>query len=59
MQLSMEMHEDGTWWVSYGTRWTGPFPNKLEASSVICEIIADRAKEIHGNNVYFLQGQFK
>lgn len=59
MQIKMEMHQDGSWWVTYGSKWCGPFANKLEASSVICEIVTDRGREIHGNNVYFLQGKFK
>jgi hypothetical protein len=58
MQLSMEMHQDGSWWVNYGTNWTGPFPNKLAASTAICQIVSDRGQAIHGNNVYFLEGRF-
>ena len=59
MNMSIEMHADGSWWLNYGTKWTGPFPNPLAASTAACQIIADRAQALHGNNVYFLGAKFK
>lgn len=59
MQIKIETHEDGSYWVTYGTKWTGPFDTVLKASDCVVQIVADRAKEIAGNNVYFLEGKFK